>query len=101
MIPGHVISPWEIAIRISSLAALVRPVMEGLADRGALTRVRVSHVKQPKYMITGTEKLVEKVEKYVGIPAGARLAPNLQSTLAGYDREISRRVELALATRGK
>lgn len=33
--------------------------------------------------------------------AGPRLAPNLQSTLAGYDREISRRVELAMTTRGK
>ncbi|WP_261534452.1 DNA-binding protein [Burkholderia multivorans] len=33
--------------------------------------------------------------------AGPRLAPNLQSTLAGYDREISRRVELAMSTRGK
>ncbi|WP_175867909.1 DNA-binding protein [Burkholderia diffusa] len=33
--------------------------------------------------------------------AGPRLAPNLQSTLAGYDREISRRVELALTTRGR
>ena len=33
--------------------------------------------------------------------AGPRLAPNLKSTLAGYDREISRRVELAMATRGK
>lgn len=31
--------------------------------------------------------------------AGPRLAPNLQSTLAGYDREISRRVELAMTTR--
>ncbi|RQV52076.1 DNA-binding protein [Burkholderia cenocepacia] len=33
--------------------------------------------------------------------AGPRLAPNLKSTLAGYDREISRRVELAMSTRGK
>ncbi|OXI24325.1 DNA-binding protein [Burkholderia sp. AU15512] len=33
--------------------------------------------------------------------AGPRLAPNLQSTLAGYDREISRRVELALTTRAR
>ncbi|MDN8033029.1 DNA-binding protein [Burkholderia multivorans] len=33
--------------------------------------------------------------------AGLRLAPNLQSTLAGYDREINRRVELAMTTRGK
>lgn len=33
--------------------------------------------------------------------AGPRLAPNLQSTLAGYDREISRRVELAMTKRGK
>lgn len=33
--------------------------------------------------------------------AGPRLAPNLKSTLAGYDREISRRVELAMTTRGK
>ncbi|MCA8481902.1 DNA-binding protein, partial [Burkholderia multivorans] len=33
--------------------------------------------------------------------AGPRLAPNLQSALAGYDREISRRVELAMTTRGK
>ncbi|MCO8625970.1 DNA-binding protein [Burkholderia multivorans] len=33
--------------------------------------------------------------------AGPRLAPNLQSTLAGYDREINRRVELAMTTRGK
>ncbi|MGU7839434.1 DNA-binding protein [Burkholderia sp. AW33-5] len=33
--------------------------------------------------------------------AGPRLAPNLQSTLAGYDREFNRRIELALSTRGK
>lgn len=33
--------------------------------------------------------------------AGPRLAPNLQSTLAGYDREISRRVELAMTTRAR
>ncbi|MBM2769870.1 DNA-binding protein [Burkholderia anthina] len=33
--------------------------------------------------------------------AGPRLAPNLQSTLAGYDREISRRVKFAMTTRGK
>ncbi|TGB34363.1 DNA-binding protein [Burkholderia thailandensis] len=33
--------------------------------------------------------------------AGPRLAPNLKSTLAGYDREINRRVELAMTTRGK
>ncbi|KVF08957.1 DNA-binding protein [Burkholderia vietnamiensis] len=33
--------------------------------------------------------------------AGPRLAPNLQSTLAGYDREISRRVELAMSTRAR
>nr|WP_254222308.1 DNA-binding protein [Burkholderia multivorans] len=33
--------------------------------------------------------------------AGPRLAPNLKSTLAGYDREISRRVELAMTTRAR
>ncbi|AOJ69370.1 MULTISPECIES: hypothetical protein [Burkholderia] len=33
--------------------------------------------------------------------AGPRLAPNLQSTLAGYDREISRRVDLAMTTRAR
>ncbi|MDN7998098.1 DNA-binding protein [Burkholderia multivorans] len=33
--------------------------------------------------------------------AGPRLAPNLKSTLVGYDREISRRVELAMTARGK
>ncbi|OXJ16297.1 DNA-binding protein [Burkholderia sp. HI2500] len=33
--------------------------------------------------------------------AGPRLAPNLKSTLAGYDREISRRVELAMSTRAR
>ncbi|UXZ62558.1 DNA-binding protein [Burkholderia multivorans] len=33
--------------------------------------------------------------------AGPRLAPNLQSTLAGYDREISRRVKLAMTTRAR
>ncbi|WP_070108459.1 DNA-binding protein [Burkholderia plantarii] len=33
--------------------------------------------------------------------AGPHLAPNLQSTLAGYDREICRRVELAMTSRGK
>ncbi|ONC17942.1 hypothetical protein AQ913_22250 [Burkholderia pseudomallei] len=32
--------------------------------------------------------------------AGPRLAP-MQSTLVGYDREISSRIELAMTTRGK
>ncbi|WP_420213467.1 DNA-binding protein (plasmid) [Burkholderia aenigmatica] len=33
--------------------------------------------------------------------AGRQIAPNLRSTLTGYDREISRRVSLCMAGRGR
>lgn len=87
----------EIATELGTSTAFVQCFLDTLFYAG---RIRIDrHVKHDvAYELTPTAVPRPMLDTPC---AGPRLAPNLQSTLAGYDREISRRVELAMTTRGK
>ena len=87
----------EIAIELRSSPAFVQCFLDTLFYAG---RIRIDRrvTTDTAYQMTP----VAAPRAPLDTPAaGPRLAPNLQSTLAGYDREISRRVELAMATRAR
>ncbi|MBR7998315.1 DNA-binding protein [Burkholderia vietnamiensis] len=87
----------EIAIKLRSSPAVVQCFLDTLFYAG---RIRIDRRVQGDTAYEVTPPAVPRAP--LDTPAaGPRLAPNLQSTLAGYDREISRRVELAMTTRGK
>lgn len=99
MVPGEVHAPSELAKCFGTAASLVRPVLEQLAAAGALTRVRKPHVKHPNYILTGTEKRVAPVEKYVGTPAAPRTHFVITGNLDAYMSEIRRRADLCMMVR--
>ncbi|MBY4831737.1 DNA-binding protein [Burkholderia dolosa] len=85
----------EIATKLSTSTAFVQCFLDTLFYAG---RIRVD--RRVKHDIAYELAPVAAAKARLDTPtAGPRLAPNLQSTLAGYDREISRRVELAMTTR--
>ncbi|HDR8953401.1 TPA: DNA-binding protein [Burkholderia vietnamiensis] len=87
----------EIAIELRSSPAVVQCFLDTLFYAG---RIRIDRRAQGDKAYEVTPPAVPRAP--LDTPAaGPRLAPNLQSTLAGYDREISRRVDLAMTTRGK
>ncbi|MBJ9687479.1 DNA-binding protein [Burkholderia vietnamiensis] len=87
----------EIAIELRSSPAVVQCFLDTLFYAGRI-RIDRSVTTDAAYEVTPAAVPRPRLDTPA---AGPRLAPNLQSTLAGYDREISRRVELAMSTRGK
>ncbi|MBR8141167.1 DNA-binding protein [Burkholderia vietnamiensis] len=87
----------EIAKKLETSTAFVQSLLDTLFHAG---RIRIDRRVHTDTAYEVTPAALPRVP--LDTPtAGPRLAPNLQSTLAGYDREISRRVELAMTTRGK
>ncbi|VWB69776.1 hypothetical protein BLA6863_03269 [Burkholderia lata] len=99
MIPGQVECPSVLAKRFSTSAAILRPVLEQLADDGALSRVRQPYVKHPNYILAGTEKRVELREKYVGTPAAPRTYFVMTGDLDSYAADIRRHADLCMMVR--
>ncbi|UEC03926.1 DNA-binding protein [Burkholderia vietnamiensis] len=87
----------EIATELGTSTALVQGFLDTLFYAG---RIRIDRRVRTDTAYEVTRAAMARAP--LDTPsAGPRLAPNLQSTLAGYDREISSRVELAMTTRGK
>ncbi len=87
----------EIATELQTSTAFVQSFLDTLFYAGRIRIDRRVHTD------TAYEVVQDAVPRApLDTPAaGPRLAPNLQSMLAGYDREISRRVELAMTARGR
>jgi hypothetical protein len=99
MTHGEVYSPSDLAKRFGTVAATLRPVLEQMADDGAVTRVRSLRVRDCNYRIAGEAPAGSQPEKYVGIPAGRRTYDVMSGTLNGYDDEIRRRADLCMMVR--
>lgn len=99
MVPGQVESPSELGKRFGMSAAVVRPVLEQLAADGALTRVHCLRVKQPNYILAGTEKHAATRDGYIGVPAAPRTHFVMTGDLDAYMSEIRRRADLCMMVR--
>ncbi|AIS95505.1 putative phage DNA-binding protein [Burkholderia thailandensis MSMB59] len=87
----------EIAAELQTSTALVQVFLDTLFYAG---RIRIDRRVRTDTAYEATPAATPRAP--LDTPsAGPRLAPNLQSTLAGYDREISCRVELAMITRAR
>ncbi|EEE09224.1 hypothetical protein [Burkholderia multivorans] len=87
----------EIATKLGTSTAFVQCFVDTLFYAG---RIRIDRRVRTDTAYEATPATIPRAP--LDTPAaGPRISPNLQSTLAGYDREISRRVELAMTTRGK
>lgn len=87
----------EVAAELQTSTALVQGFLDTLFYAG---RIRIDRRVRTDTAYEVTTAAMPRAP--LDTPsAGPRLAPNLQSTLAGYDREISRRVELAMTTRAR
>ncbi|MDS0801761.1 DNA-binding protein [Burkholderia cenocepacia] len=87
----------QIASELHTSAAVVQCFLDTLFYAG---RIRIDRRVRTDTAYEATPAALPRAP--LDTPAaGPRLAPNLQSTLAGYDREISRRVELAMTTRAR
>lgn len=99
MTHGEIYSPSDLGKRFGTTAPVVRPVLEQLADDGAVARVRSSRVRECNYQLAGEAPVGSKPEKYVGIPAGRRTYAPMSGNLNGYDDEIRRRADLCMMVR--
>ncbi|WP_347467584.1 DNA-binding protein [Burkholderia stagnalis] len=101
MSPGKVYAVSSIASKFEQRAAQMKPILESLVVSGRLKRGMRKHGSRicTGYALPSDADL--NVQAAGTTIAGPQHAPNLKSTLTGYDREISRRVELAMTTRAR
>ncbi|QTD90789.1 DNA-binding protein [Burkholderia anthina] len=99
MKPGRTYSAYMIAAKFHVPTKTVRPFLDELIRRGS---IKYSHALTKTLGFVRPGKLPAKeipplpLNTSVAAPPSA---PNLNSTLTGYEREIRSRVELCLMTR--
>ncbi|RQY67243.1 hypothetical protein DF109_07795 [Burkholderia stagnalis] len=99
MRPGIVHSPHDLSKRFNTRASDLRPVLEEMADAGALSRVDAFRARECNFRIAGTEKHVADAGKYVGVPAAPRTYFVMTGDLDSYAAEIRRRADLCMMVR--
>ncbi|HKT63469.1 MAG TPA: hypothetical protein VJR91_07815 [Burkholderia sp.] len=99
MKPGRTYSAYMIAAKFHVPTKAVRPFLNELITRGS---IKYSHALAKTLGFRRPGQLPEKEAPVPALDtsiAAPPIAPNLNSTLTGYEREIRGRVELCMMTR--
>ncbi|EKS9798265.1 MULTISPECIES: hypothetical protein [Burkholderia] len=100
MKPGVIYAPYNLAIQFNMEAGRMRPILEGMAIAGQLSRMRVPKSGHDSFCIAGTEpRAAAPREKYVGTPAAPRTHFVMTGDLDSYMSEIRRRADLCMMVR--